>query len=232
MRIDIWLDIRCPNCYIAKRKFQLALDQFQHKEGTHVNWRSYELSPTLTSQPGKTVYEYLAELKGRSLEWSEQMHRQVAEAAAQVGLVYNFDKAVIANSFDAHRLVQYAKSLNKASETIDRLYYAYFTEGADLADRARLEELGISAGLPSTGVREVLSSGRFANEVRADEKAAEKIVRGVPFFLFNNLRTVSGGHSVESFLLQLQEGWQQYLRLVMDPPGAGADEACPIDGFC
>jgi predicted DsbA family dithiol-disulfide isomerase len=232
MRIDIWLDIRCPNCYIAKRKFQLALDKFQYRDKTQISWRSYELSPTITSQPGRSVYEYLAELKGRSLEWSRQIHEQVADAAAELGLAYNFDKTIIANSFDGHRIIQYARTKSLASETIDRLYYGYFTEGANISDKGQLEEMAVSVGLARNEVRKVLTTDAFSTEVRADEKAAEKVVKGVPFFLFNNLRTVSGGHSVDSFLLQLQEGWNQYLRLVMDPPGAGADEACPIDGFC
>ena len=232
MRIDKWLDIRCPNCYIAIRKFQIALERFQHRDMIQMNWRSYELSPTIIAQPGKSVYEYLAELKERSLDWSRQIHQQVAQAATEIGLQYNFDKAIIANSFDAHRLMQYAKTLNKASETIDRMYYAYFTEGINIADKDELLRLAISVGLPQDATKEMLASDRFSLEVRADEKAAEKIVRGVPFFLFNNITTVSGGHSVDSFLLQLQEGWQQYLRLVMDPPGAGADDYCPIDGFC
>jgi len=232
MRIDVWLDIRCPNCYIAKRKFQIALERFQHADKIQINWRSYELSPAITAQPGKSVYEYLADLKARSIEWSHQIHRQVAEAAEEVGLQYNFDKAIIANSFDAHRLLQYSKTVNMASATLDRLYYAYFTEGINIADVRELERLAVSAGLPAREVHEVLSTSKFEAEVRADEKAAEKIVRGVPFFLFNNIRTVSGGHSVDSFLLQLQEGWQQYLRLVMDPPATGDDDYCPIDGFC
>src|SRR5688572_19675726 len=182
MRIDIWLDIRCPNCYIAKRKFQLALERFPNRDKIVINWRSYELSPGLVAQPGKSVYEYLAELKVRSLDWSKQMHQQVSDAASEVGLQYNFDKAIIANSFDAHRLMQYAKTVKKASEAIDRLYYGYFTEGVNLADKQELQRLGIDVGLPSEELKKVLDSDRFSLEVRADEKAAERIVRGVPFF--------------------------------------------------
>ena len=40
----------------------------------------------------------------------QQMNDHVTHMAAEVGLEYNMDKAVVANSFDAHRFVQFAKT--------------------------------------------------------------------------------------------------------------------------
>ena len=109
MKIDIWSDIMCPFCYIGKRKLEGALLQFEHKEDVQIVWHSFQLDPTIEYKPGKDLYTYLAERKGATREWSVMVHNQMTETAKKEGLTYNFDKAVIANSFDAHRLIQLAK---------------------------------------------------------------------------------------------------------------------------
>jgi len=43
----------CPFCYIGKRKFEAALEQFQDKENVEIVWKSFQLSPELKTQPGK-----------------------------------------------------------------------------------------------------------------------------------------------------------------------------------
>lgn len=110
MQVEIWSDIMCPFCYIGKRKFEAALEKFPKKNEVEIIWKSYQLDPTIKAQPDKDIYTYLAEAKGQSLDWSVKMHENVVNMAKSVGLEYNFDKAVIANSFDAHRLIQFAKN--------------------------------------------------------------------------------------------------------------------------
>jgi predicted DsbA family dithiol-disulfide isomerase len=39
------------------------------------------------------------------------MNKQVTTMAGEAGLAYYMDKAVVANSFDAHRLIQLVKTL-------------------------------------------------------------------------------------------------------------------------
>ena len=58
MEIKIWSDIRCPFCYIGKRKFEKALDRFSHKGQVKVVWKSFELDPSLETQKDKDVYDY------------------------------------------------------------------------------------------------------------------------------------------------------------------------------
>jgi len=96
MKVDIWSDIMCPFCYIGKRRLEAALDGFEHKDEVELIWHSFQLDPTIQSQKGKSLYQYLAERKGMSLQQSEQMHQHVTQMAADSGLTYNFDKAVIA----------------------------------------------------------------------------------------------------------------------------------------
>jgi predicted DsbA family dithiol-disulfide isomerase len=101
MKVDIWSDISCPFCYIGKRKFEKALAHFHQRDNVKIEWHSFELDPRMKTQTGISLYDYLAQRKNISLESSVRLHRQVTETAMDAGLEYNFDTAIIANSFDA-----------------------------------------------------------------------------------------------------------------------------------
>jgi protein disulfide-isomerase len=41
MIVEIWSDVMCPFCYIGKRKFEVALAQFPHKDKIELVWKSF-----------------------------------------------------------------------------------------------------------------------------------------------------------------------------------------------
>lgn len=207
MKIEIWSDIMCPFCYIGKRQLETALKQFPENE-FEIEWKSFQLDPSITPQPGKDVYTYLAERKGMTLEQSKEMHKGVAERAKSVGLDYNFDKAVISNSLEAHRIIQLAKTKKLGDEIEEIFFKAYFTGGRDLNDGPTLIELAEKAGLNKEEVLEVLQSDTlFIKEVEHDINEAQQIgVQGVPFFVFDRKYAVSGAQPVEAFVQTIKEG--------------------------
>ena len=103
----------CPFCYIGKRKFENALSQFPHKDKIHLIWKSFQLAPDLKTQPDKNIHQFLSEHKGVSLEEAKRMNDYVTQLAKQVGLTYNFEKSVVANSMNAHRFAHFAKEFGK-----------------------------------------------------------------------------------------------------------------------
>lgn len=206
MQVEIWSDIMCPFCYIGKRKFEAALEKFPNKNEVEIIWKSYQLDPNIKSQSGKDVYTYLAEAKGQTREWSVKMHENVVNMARSVGLEYNFDKAVIANSFDAHRLIQLAKKHGLGDAMEEKLFKAYFTEGKNFADHTTLVNLGVSIGLKPEEISEMLSTQDLAADVTSDiEQGIRLGLRGVPFFVFNRKIGVSGAQDSEIFLKALEE---------------------------
>jgi predicted DsbA family dithiol-disulfide isomerase len=211
MKVDIWSDVRCPFCYIGKRKFEKALEQFSQRDKLQVEWHSFELDPGLKTETGVNVYDHLARVKNISPESSVDLHSYVTEMAAKTGLEYNFDKAVIANSFDAHRLVQLAKQNGLGDEAEERLFKAYFTEGKDISDHLTLIVLGNEIGLDGKQVKQMLDTDEFADEVRYEEKQARDIgINGVPYFVINDRYAVSGAREPEVFLHALEKSWQEY----------------------
>lgn len=210
MKVDIWSDVRCPFCYIGKRKFELALEQFEHKDQVQVEWHSFELDPDAETKTGINAYDYLAEKKGQTREWSVQMHQNVIQAAAAVGLDFNFDKAVMANSFNAHRLIQLAKSMGLDNEIEEQLFIAHFINGENIDDQEVLIKTGVSVGLQKVAVEAMLSSDSFIDEVRIDEKVAQQIgISGVPFFIIDQKLAVSGAQPPETFLGALNQAWSK-----------------------
>jgi predicted DsbA family dithiol-disulfide isomerase len=213
MKVDIWSDVRCPFCYIGKRKFDMGLAQFAGKDEVEVVWHSFELDPDFKTNTALNVYDYLAAIKGQSREWSVQMHNNITKTAKEVGLDYNFDKAVPANSFNAHRLIQFAKKRGQGDAAKEAMLEAYFTDGKNIDDAATLVEIGASIGLGKTATSDMLASDAFTTEVREDEAMAAEIgINGVPFFVLDNKYAVSGAQAPEVFLGALQQAWAEHTK--------------------
>jgi predicted DsbA family dithiol-disulfide isomerase len=234
MQVEIWSDVMCPFCYIGKRRFEKALAQLNGKENIEVIWKSFQLNPDLETDPGKNINQYLSEVKGMSMERAEQLNRQVTEMAAGEGLQYDLDKAIIANSMNAHRFSHFALSKNKQDEAEEQLFKAYFTEGKNTDDINILIQLGKSIGLDETELRKVLESERFTEDVRMDIYESQQLgVRGVPFFVFNRKYAVSGAQETPVFLQNLEKSFEEWKQ---EHPAAGLQvqegSVCKPDGEC
>jgi len=201
MKVEIWSDVMCPFCYIGKRKFEAALAQFPQRDQVEIVWKSFQLDPTLETDTSKSVQQSLAESKGWSAEQTEEAMSYVVNMAKGVGLTYHFDKAVVANSFDAHRFSHLAKKHGLQDQAEERLFAAYFIEGKNTADHQTLIQLGVEIGLGANDVKKVLDGNDFAAEVQKDIAEARQIgVNGVPFFVFKKKYAVSGAQDSKVFL--------------------------------
>lgn len=201
MKVEIWSDVMCPFCYIGKRKFEQALKIFPQRDNVEIEWKSFQLNPDMKTDPSKNINQFLAEHKGISIAQAKQMNDRVTTMAAEVGLRYDFDKAIVANSFDAHRLSHFAKKHGVQNVVEELLFKAYFTEGKNTADHKELIAIGVEAGLNAEEVRSILAGTEFAEDVNNDIYEARQVgARGVPFFVFDNAYAVSGAQASELFL--------------------------------
>ena len=219
MVVNIWSDIRCPFCYIGKRKFEIALNRFAHRDRVQVIWRSFQLDPELRTQRGVTAYDYLARVKGISREHSVKMHEHVEQAGRDVGLVFNFDRAVVANSFNAHRLLQLANTRRLGAQAGEALFRAHFTEGKDIDDTESLVAMGVAIGIPGDDVRRMLDSDAFSADVEQDETLARSMgIRAVPFYILHDSYAVSGAQSPDIFHQALEQAWEGFDRSLQRVP--------------
>lgn len=208
LTVEIWSDVVCPFCYIGKREFESALARFPHRDSVNVVWKSFELDPDAPAKRDVDTYGMLMEKYGMTREQAIGRTSGVRERAASLGLHYDFDKAIVGSSFQAHRLLQLAKRKGLGDAAKERLFKAYFTEGRHIADRTTLMELGSDIGLPAAEVEELFRSDTYTQEVRGDEQqAAELGVTGVPFFALDRRLAVSGAQTEAVFLGALEEAW-------------------------
>lgn len=178
-----------------------ALSKFEDRDSVEVTWKSFQLNPALETDTSISVSEYLAGAKGIELSRAREMNSHLAEVGRHEGLVFDFEKAVVANTFDAHRFLHLAKAADRQDEAMRRVFSAYFTEGRNVADHSTLVDIGRETGLDSASVAAALAGDRYADDVRADVLEAEEIgIRGVPFFVFDRKYAVSGTQSPAAFL--------------------------------
>ena len=234
MKVKIWSDVMCPFCYIGKRRFEQALQQFSHADDLEIEWKSFQLNPYMQTDPNVNINQYLAEIKGWTLEDARSMNDHVTGMAAAVGLTYNFDTAIVANSFNAHRFSHLAKQNQLGEAAEEALFKAYFTEGRNIDDTDTLALLGAEIGLDAALVKNTLASDAFTNEVKKDIEEAQYLgIRGVPFFVFNDKYGISGAQDVKVFVQTLEKSFSEWQQQKPQPAlNVIEGESCSTEGDC
>lgn len=237
MKIEIWSDIACPYCYIGKRKLEKALEQFPHKNNVELVWHSYELDPELPKKPtGQSIYSYFAENHGVTVDEARVMETKVAVLAKEVGLNYDLDKLIVANTSDALRLVKLAKETGLATEAEEVLFEAYFVKGRDISSRDVLVELGVKIGLKEADVLAMLDSDKYLADIKKDIEYSENELNleYIPFYVFNGKQIVQGSIPPEDYLKVLNEAYAEW-----EQNGVSSErgeiisgQSCSIDGVC
>ena len=208
MDVEIWSDIACPWCYIGKRRFEAALERFEHRDDVNVTWRSFELDPGAPLERTGDRAERLAEKYGMTVEQAREAEQQLTGVAEGEGLPFRFEIARSGTTFDGHRLVHLAQTHGLQDEMKERLLRAYFTEGDLMSDHDTLVRLAGEVGLDEQQVRELLAGDRYAAEVRADERTAGELgIGAVPTFVVDRKLGASGAQPPDALLDLLREGW-------------------------
>jgi predicted DsbA family dithiol-disulfide isomerase len=206
MKIEIWSDIACPFCYIGKRKLEKAIQRLPDSEGIVLEWKSFQLNPTLQTDPNQNTLIHLAETKGWTMEQTLQMTAQVTAMGKEEGLNFNFEKTAVANTKRSHRLLHLAKKYNCQNELKEQLFKFYFEEGKNIDDLETLLQCAEHAGIPQAAAKKVLDRQGFEEEIDQDVYESRLIgVQGVPFFVFDRKYGISGAQPDEVFDRTLQQ---------------------------
>ena len=203
LRIDVWSDVACPWCYVGKRNLEAALAELG--EPAEVHWRAFELDPSAPPSVHQPMDELLSTKYGVTIEQARQMNAQMTETAQKSGLNYRLEDVKIGNTFNAHRLAKFAEANGHGEAMTERLFAAYFTEGAALSDQETLVQLGTDVGLDSQAVHTMLASDEFGAAVRQDEADAQDAgFTSVPTFVLNGQFSIPGAQPVETMVRLLQ----------------------------
>lgn len=231
LKVEIWSDIVCPFCFLGKRKFEQALEQFDHKQDIEIIWRSFQLNPGVQTDTSMPVYKYLSRTKGISEEVAKQMTQQITERGLEVGIEYKFDETTVNNTLLAHCFLHYALDQGKQNEAKELLLSVYFEKGENVDDLETIMNIGRILDFDEGELRAVLTENRYKKEVLADMELAQRFgVRGVPFFVFDRKYAVSGAQEIPVFiqtLIKAHDEWKN--RLAVQTIQVTEGESCSTD---
>ncbi|UKB77477.1 DsbA family oxidoreductase [Chryseobacterium sp. MEBOG07] len=230
MKIEIWSDVMCPFCYIGKNNFEQALNKLPFKDKVEIEWKSFQLDPTLDPQKTQDTIQYFREKKGVPEAQATQMLGQVSQMGKDAGINFDFGKTLITNTFSAHKLLHLAKKHNKSNEMEEALFIAHFIDGKNVGDIEVLVSLAESLGIGTEEAREAITTDQLDYEVNQDiQEARNNGVSGVPFFVLNGKYAVSGAQPVDVFENALQQTYKETVSPFKDLSGdSGA--SCDADG--
>jgi len=196
--IDFVSDVTCPWCAIGLFSLEQALARHGSAVDARIVIHPFELNPDMP-QAGKDIVEYLGKKYGRTPEQIADTQAMIRERGAAVGFEFG-SRVRVYNTFDAHRLLHWARIEGKQLPLKVALLRAYHTNGKDPSDHRVLIDMAQSVGLDAAQARDVLESGKFADEVRAEEHEYQAMgIQSVPAIIFNRRYLLSGGQPVDVF---------------------------------
>lgn len=236
MKIEIWSDIACPFCFIGKHQLEKVLTKFPHAEFIEISWRTFILDPTISADSQQSLYSYLATVKGIEIEQVKKLTQHINQRANDVGLKFDFDHSIVANTLNAHRLSHLAKTKgaelqNKAEEL---LFTAYFIESKDINNLDVLVEIGTKLGFDQLEVEDVIQKKKFTKDIEADGQEAIALgINVVPYFLFNKQLAISGVQTEDKILETLETAYQQWKnKITTKDTTTIKGSSCSLDGHC
>lgn len=228
LRVDIWSDIACPWCYVGKRRLEQALSRFPEARSVEVVWHSFELDPSAAREAGEGRYSgRLAKKYGMSAQDAQGRIDHLVGVGKSDGVTLDFERIRPGNTFDAHRVLHYAREVGRQDAVKERFFSAYLSEGQAIGEREVVARLAVDAGLDADRVSAILATDAYAREVRTDEAEAQRLgIHGVPFFVIGGRYAISGAQPAEILERAFQQAWSE----LASPVEIGEGAACGPDG--
>ena len=199
LKIDFVSDVSCPWCAIGLYSLEQALNRMDEVDAD-LHFQPFELNPDMPPQ-GQDIAEHLSEKYGSTPEQLGSAHDMIRERGEEVGFTFRLDKRDrIYNTFDAHRLLQWAADEGRQPELQHALFHAYFTDGENPSDHELLIRLAAQAGLDPDAARRILASDDYAEQTRDQERFfLEQGINSVPAVIVNDRYLIQGGQPPDVF---------------------------------
>ncbi|QWX83031.1 DsbA family oxidoreductase [Cellulophaga sp. HaHaR_3_176] len=206
LKIDIVSDVVCPWCIIGYKRLQKAISELGIEDQVEIEWQPFELNPFMPAE-GQDLKEHITEKYGSTLEQQKQSQENMTDAGAELGFTFDyFNEMRMANTFEAHILLEYAKDFGKQTELKMRLIKAFFSERKDVSKKEILKEALLDVGLNAEEALAKLDNEEARSEVRNKENYWKNLgVNSVPTVVFNRKSAVTGAQPVDSFKQILSE---------------------------
>lgn len=211
------MDLRCAEgvrTYLAKRRLAKALTQVQQDGSVQfsIRYYPYQLYPD-ASEEGEDKYEWYR--RTRFADNEDSMRKYVLLMTAygvDEGINYDFH-GIVANTLNAHRLIQHYQETGGASVAdalIESLYKQYFEEKKHPSAKATLLQAAADAGIDQKAAAAFIADedeGRQDVKLLIREQAGNGI-DSVPYVVFIGKRrdiTLEGCREVHEYRKALEQ---------------------------
>lgn len=204
--IKIVSDIVCPWCVIGSRNLQQALDDLGPEITADMSWRPFQLNPDMAAA-GENLTEHIMKKYGSSPEDSQNMRDRLTALGNDTGFQFNFTpESRIYNTFNAHRVMHWAREQGQENAFMQGLFTAYFTDNQDPSEPVVLRSVAQNLGLDPQAVNAVLNSDRYRADVEAELAQGQRLgITGVPTVIINDQYAITGGQPPAAFKKALQQ---------------------------
>jgi predicted DsbA family dithiol-disulfide isomerase len=200
LKIDIVSDVVCPWCTIGYKRLEKAIAELGIQEQVEIEWQPFELNPNMPVE-GQNVTEHITEKYGSTLEQQKQSQQRMTNIGKELGFKFNyFSEMKMVNTFDAHILLDYAKSFGKQTELKMRLTTAFFSERKNVSDRSILTQILQDVGLNAEEGLAKLDEEEARYEIRSKQGYWKNLgINSVPTVVFNRKSAITGAQPIETF---------------------------------
>ena len=212
IKINILSDPICPWCYIGKKCFDDAINQFESHYFC-IQWLPFQLNPNMRKE-GMDRKNYLIKKFGNEKKIIE-VYSPIVNKLKENNIAFDLSKIQLTpNTFNANQLIHWSQLEGKGNEVVENLFKAYFLDGKNLGDINCLIEIGMKSDLTKKITSTVFEN---TNDIKIIQEIEDKYrkagVSGVPTFIINNDYVVPGAQSKEFWLGVFKELTQKYRRM-------------------
>jgi len=200
LKIDIVSDVVCPWCAIGYKRLEKAIEELGIKDQVEIEWQPFELNPGMPPE-GQDLTEHITEKYGSTLEQQQESRENMTDIGEELGFKFDYFEGMrMANTFDAHVLLEYAKDFDKQTELKLRLMNSFFSERKDVSDKDVLKQALLDVGLNADEALARLDNEEARYEVRNKQGEWKNLgVNSVPTIVFNMKSAVTGAQPVATF---------------------------------
>ena len=201
--VDVYTDLVCPWCFIGTEVLDRAIASSSVGARVVLRHQSFLLNPD-TPAEGIDVAGYLRAKTGRE---PAEMFGRVEAAAQKNGISLDLSKQPrMYPTIKAHALLRRAGERGTQRALERALFRGYFLEGKDFTDLNVLVAVAAQHGFTEEEARRIVEDPAELDAVRAESREASmRGVRGVPFFVFPDGRTLSGAQSEETLRAAIEQ---------------------------
>lgn len=200
MKIDFVSDVACPWCAVGLNALERALERLGPEVPVELHFQPFELNPHMPPE-GEDTVEHLSRKYGLTPDQLAKNREGLRQRGASVGFAFG-ERPRVWNTFDAHRLLHWAGLQSPAAQRAVKhaLLKAYHGDARNPGAPDVLEAVAVEAGLDAAQAREVITSGAYADEVRAAERHWQQLgISAVPSVIINDRHLIQGGQPPEVF---------------------------------